>query len=116
MTVRRIVADLAADAPRDVAAFYKALLDLDIAMDMGWIVTLRGDTQAPVQLSIASEGGSGTGVPYLSIEVDDVVEVFARAEALKAEIVYPLTEEPWGVRRFFVTDPSGRTLNILQHI
>jgi hypothetical protein len=29
--------------------------------------------------------------------------------------VHPLTDEPWGVRRFFVRDPSGKVLNILSH-
>jgi uncharacterized glyoxalase superfamily protein PhnB len=32
------------------------------------------------------------------------------------EIAYPLTDEPWGVRRFFVVDPSGTVLNIMSHI
>lgn len=110
------MADLGAPGPAEVAAFYQAMFDLEIAMDMGWIVTLRGTTEAPVQLSIASEGGSGTPVPHLSIEVDDVETVLARATDLAAPIPYPLTDEPWGVRRFFVTDPSGRIVNVLQHI
>lgn len=113
--VRRIVADLAAEQPAEVAAFYRALFDLDILMDMGWIVTLGGKDAAAVQLSIASEGGSGTSVPHLSIEVDDVDEVHGRAVKAGAEIVYPMTEEPWGVRRFFVHDPGGRVLNVLAH-
>ena len=31
------------------------------------------------------------------------------------ELVYPLTEEPWGVRRFFVKDPNGVVLNVASH-
>ena len=27
----------------------------------------------------------------------------------------PLTDEPWGVRRFFVREPGGLVLNILGH-
>jgi hypothetical protein len=30
--------------------------------------------------------------------------------------VYPLTNEPWGVRRFFVTDPNGIVINVMSHI
>jgi hypothetical protein len=26
-----------------------------------------------------------------------------------------LTDEPWGVRRFFVTDPNGVVINVLGH-
>jgi hypothetical protein len=30
--------------------------------------------------------------------------------------VYPLSDEPWGVRRFFVQDPSGTVVNVLAHL
>lgn len=62
-----------------------------------------------------SEGGSGAPVPDLSIEVDDVDVVHDRAKQLGCEIVYDLTDEPWGVRRFFVADPTGKILNVLSH-
>ena len=32
------------------------------------------------------------------------------------EIVYALAEEPWGVRRFFVRDPNGAIVNVMQHL
>ena len=27
-------------------------------------------------------------------------------------MVYPLTDEPWGVRRFFVRAPGGHVINV----
>ena len=30
-------------------------------------------------------------------------------------VVYPLTDEPWGVRRFFLRDPGGTVVNVLAH-
>ncbi|WP_201754440.1 VOC family protein [Micromonospora rubida] len=39
----------------------------------------------------------------------------AAALAAGAEIVHELTEEPWGVRRFFVRDPDGHVINVLAH-
>jgi uncharacterized glyoxalase superfamily protein PhnB len=115
MTVRRIVANLAAEDPGPTRAFYERLLDLEVVIDFGWIVTLAADAKAAPQLSIASEGGSGTPVPRLSIEVDDVDRVYARATSAGYDIVYDLTDEPWGVRRFFVRDPCGTVVNILSH-
>ena len=115
MTVRRIVANIAAPDPERARAFYGALLDLDVVMDLGWIVTFASEATAPAQVSIASEGGSGTPVPDLSIKVDDVDAVYRRARAAGHEITYDITDEPWGVRRFYVRDPFGRTLNILAH-
>ena len=51
----------------------------------------------------------------VSIEVDDVDEVHDRALTAGADIVYPLTDEEWGLRRFFVRDPNGTVINVTQH-
>ncbi len=115
MAVRRIVANFAAPDPAAVRPFYRDLLGLRTVMDHGWIVTFAADERAAPQVSFASEGGSGTPVPDLSIEVDDVDEVYRRAIAAKVEMVYDITDEPWGVRRFHVRDPLGRLINILSH-
>jgi lactoylglutathione lyase len=68
-----------------------------------------------VQLSVAQEGGSGTDVPDLSVEVDDLEEALRRVKAAGIPLAYGPTREPWGVRRFYVRDPFGRLVNILQH-
>ena len=115
MTVRRIVANLTAADPASARAFYQGLLDLEVVMDHGWILTFASKASTVPQLSVASEGGSGTPVPDLSIEVDDVDRIYRRALAQGLEIVYGITDEPWGVRRFFVRDPLGNLLNILAH-
>ncbi|KQU76086.1 glyoxalase [Aminobacter sp. DSM 101952] len=115
MTVRRIVANLHAADPRAAQTFYGELLGLDVLMDHGWILTFgAGGTMMP-QLGVASEGGQGAPVPVLSIEVDDVDELYRRVKAAGHEIVYDLADEPWGVRRFFVRDPLGNIINILDH-
>lgn len=115
MTVRRIVVNLAADDLARGQAFYKDLLGLEVVMDHGWIRTFAADTRAAPQISIATQGGSGTPVPDLSIEVDDVDEVHRRAVAADFEITYGIVDEPWGVRRFYVRDPFGKLVNILAH-
>ena len=70
---------------------------------------------ASVQVSIMSEGGSGTPVPDLSIEVDDLEAALARVKAAGIAIEYGPADEPWGVRRFYVRDPFGKLVNILVH-
>ena len=115
MAVKRIVANLSTDTVAEVRDFYQELFELETVMDMGWIATLSNGASMPVQLSIASEGGSGTAVPDLTIEVTDVQEVYARAQNMGLMIAYPLTHEPWGIRRFFLRDPSGRLLNVAEH-
>lgn len=115
MTVRRIVPDLRMDRPEEAKAFYEGLFGLNVVMDQGWIMTFASDETAKPQLSVMSEGGSGTPVPDMSIEVDDVDAVYAKARDAGCEILYDITDEPWGVRRFYVQDPGGRVLNVLAH-
>jgi len=115
MAVKKIVANIASDQIAEVRAFYEAVFELDMAMDLGWICTMTSGTDGPVQMSIAREGGSGTQVPDLSIEVDDLDDVYTRATALGHTIEYPMTTEPWGVRRFYLRDPAGKVLNVLSH-
>jgi len=115
MAVRRIVSNIGTSSIAEVRRFYETLFDLHSVMDHGWLVTLASGEQALTQIGIATEGGSGTPVPDLSIEVDDVDDVYQRAKRLGLEIVYELTDEPWGVRRFYLTDPAGKLLNVLSH-
>ena len=115
MSVKRIVADLETANPGEVAAFYERIFDLRVVMDQGFVVTVAADTKTPVQLSFASEGGSGTAVPGLSIEVDSLDETLNRVNEAGIAIEYGPVDEPWGVRRFFIRDPAGTLLNILHH-
>ena len=116
MKVKRIMANI---ATKDVAAakrFYQDILGLDRLMDHGWLVTYGSSEKMSVQVSIASEGGSGTPVPDLSIEVDDVEAALQRMKKAKIPIEYGPVVEPWGVRRFYVRDPFGTLINILTHL
>jgi catechol 2,3-dioxygenase-like lactoylglutathione lyase family enzyme len=58
----------------------------------------------------------GDVLPQISIEVGDVDDVHSRAVSRGLHIVYPITNEPWGVRRFFVTDPNGTVINVMCHM
>lgn len=115
MAVKRIVADIGTTNVEETKAFYMKVFDLELAMDIGWIATLSTGTNGPAQISIMSEGGSGAPIPDLSIEVDDVDQVLAKAQNYSTEIIYPLTDEPWGVRRFYLRDPAGKIVNVLSH-
>lgn len=115
MKVKRIIANIPAAHPASVDEFYRDILGLELAMDHGWIRTYAGSDKMVVQISFASEGGSGTPVPDLSIEVDDLDEALRRVEKSKIPVEYGPADEPWGVRRFYVKDPLGRLINILQH-
>ncbi|MEV5509658.1 VOC family protein [Streptomyces orinoci] len=114
MHIRRIVPNLRSAAPEESAGFYR-LLGLEEVMDHGWIRTLAGPGSPTVQLSLTSGDKTAPVTPDLSIEVSDVDASYDALRDSGAEIVYPLTDEDWGVRRFFVRDPDGRVVNVLGH-
>lgn len=116
MKVKRIVANI---NTQDIAAakcFYKDVLGLDVLMNHGWITTYGSREKMVVQISFASEGGSDTAVPDLSIEVDDVDAAYERMLKAGFPVQYGPVDEPWGVRRFYVRDPFGKLINIVAHV
>jgi catechol 2,3-dioxygenase-like lactoylglutathione lyase family enzyme len=113
--VKRIVCNIGTTDIIGARQFYYDILGLNVVMDLGWIATYGSDQAMPVQISFAKEGGSGTPVPDLSIEVDDLDATFDAMKTAGFRIEYGPADEPWGVRRFYVRDPFGKLVNILIH-
>jgi predicted enzyme related to lactoylglutathione lyase len=115
VTVRRVVPNFRSDEPGGGRAFYEDVLGFDLAMDMGWIVTFVSPANPSAQVSMIRQDASAPVHPDASVEVDDVDATHAKAVGGGFEVVYPLTDEPWGVRRFFVRDPNGKVINVMSH-
>jgi catechol 2,3-dioxygenase-like lactoylglutathione lyase family enzyme len=115
MQVLRIVTNLGSAKLAGAEKFYGEVLGMKRVMDHGWIKTYASPAESTVQISVATEGGSGTAVPDVSIEVDDVDEAHTRMVNAGFVIEYGLVDEPWGVRRFYVRDPFNKLINILSH-
>ena len=115
MAVKRIVANIDTKDVASAKRFYQDVLGLDLLMDHGWIATYGSQEAMSTQLSFASQGGSGTPTPDLSIEVDDLDDTLERMRSAGFAIEYGPVDEPWGVRRFYVRDPFGKLVNILAH-
>lgn len=113
MAVTRIIANLTAPNPIELAKFYQEVFQLDIPLDMGWIAFLSNDTAQKIELHTASEGGSGTELPVISIGVDDLDATETAVRAAGAAVVYGPVKEDWGLRRFFFRDPAGNLVNVV---
>ncbi len=115
MSIRRIVPNVASDHPAQSKEFYTSFLDLEVAMERDEIIIFADPENPTTQISLIRPQ---TDIPHpnVSIEVADVDMLYNRAEAQELDIVYPLTDEPWGVRRFFVQEPNGAIINILSHL
>jgi catechol 2,3-dioxygenase-like lactoylglutathione lyase family enzyme len=115
MTIRRVVPDISSERIDESRDFYVGLLGFRVAMDMGWVVTFASPANPTAQITLLRDDASSRAVAQVTIEVADVDAIHAEAVRRGAEIVYPLTDEAWGVRRFFVRDPNGIVLNIMCH-
>ncbi|GAA1569525.1 VOC family protein [Kribbella hippodromi] len=115
-------ATIVTDRPAEVAAFYTQYLDLQVGIDLGWFITVRRGT-ADWELAVCERGHPTVPAAVSALTestnvfgfvVEDVDKI---ADALRAGGVQlesdPVTE-PFGQRHFFVRDPAGTWLDVIQ--
>jgi predicted enzyme related to lactoylglutathione lyase len=115
MSIRRVVPDITTQRLEESREFYVGLLGFEVAMDMDWVVNLVSPDNPTAQVILMTRDAAAPVQPQMSIEVGDVDAVHQAAVDRGDNIVYPLTDEPWGVRRFFVQDPNGVVINVVSH-
>jgi catechol 2,3-dioxygenase-like lactoylglutathione lyase family enzyme len=113
VTIERAVPNIRSESLDETREFFVRLLGFEVAMDLGWVVTVASPTNSSVQVTIV--GNDDPAAPGISVEVDDVDSVHATAVERGLEIAYPLRDEEWGVRRFMLREPSGTIVNVLSH-
>jgi uncharacterized glyoxalase superfamily protein PhnB len=101
------------ERPAETRDFFVDLLGFDVVMDIGWVVTVASPANPAAQVNII--GNDDPSAPGISVEVADVDAAHARAVEQGREIVYPIRDEEWGVRRFMLREPSGTIVNVLSH-
>lgn len=119
ISIQRIVPNIYSGSLGASKKFYLDFLGMVLVMDQGWILTFASkyNPTAPINIfeSEGTENPDNSSV-FLPIEVSDVDEIYERAEKMDYKILYEITNEEWGVRRFFVKDPNGAKINLLAHI
>ncbi|OIJ85664.1 VOC family protein [Streptomyces colonosanans] len=114
MAVRRVMPIIQSEAAKESREFY-GLLGFEEVMNLGWIMTLASPSNPAAQVSVVTGDKTAPVTPDVSVEVDDVEAAYTIMRDSGAEIIHPLQDEEWGVRRFFVRDPNGRVVNVLSH-
>ncbi len=117
MAVRRIVAYAGGHEISASREFYVEVLGMQVAMEDP-VLDLRSPDNATAELIIGAQEMQGPK-PSFGVDVGDPAAVDAAHDEVVRRglrVVYPLTDEPWGVRRFFVEDPGGTIVNVLAHI
>ena len=113
MTASRAVPNIRTERPAETRDFFVELLGFEVAMDLGWIVTVTSPDNPSAQVSIIAN--DDMSAPGISVGVADVDAVHAKAVEQGLEIVYPVRDEEWGVRRFMLREPSGTVVNVVAH-
>jgi uncharacterized glyoxalase superfamily protein PhnB len=114
MAIHRVMPIIPSEATQESREFY-GLLGFEEVMNLGWVMTMASPSTPAAQVSFMTSDKTAPVSPDMSVEVDDVDAAYAVMRDSGAEIVHPLQDEEWGVRRFFVRDPNGRVINVLSH-
>ncbi|MFC8180429.1 MULTISPECIES: VOC family protein [Nocardiaceae] len=115
MRARKIVTNLTVADIDAAKGFYEQFLGLETQeFSLGWVARFTApDGDASVQLVTRDRTSPVDSV--MSVMTDDVDAAYDEAVGAGYEIVHPVTDEPWGVRRFLVRAPDGNVVNIVRH-
>jgi uncharacterized glyoxalase superfamily protein PhnB len=110
---------------KDSREFFVHGFGLHVVFEASWVVMLSHTEAGSISVGLMSsehpssppgpETFAGRGM-LLTLQVDDARALHARLATDGVPITYPLTDAPWGQRRFMVTDPSGIVVDVVQQI
>ena len=83
-------------------------------MNQGWVARFTSP-ESGASVQVVTRDATAPEDSVMTIKVDDVDAACDEAQRRGYEVVHPLTDEPWGIRRFFVRGPDGHVINVAQH-
>ena len=115
MRVVRVIADLQVDDLDVAREFYGGFLGLtEQEFNLGWVAR-HTSPETGAMIQVLTQDVAAPENPVISVLTPDIDSAYEEAQHLGLDIVYPLTSEPWGVRRFFVRAPDGNVINVVMH-
>jgi catechol 2,3-dioxygenase-like lactoylglutathione lyase family enzyme len=110
------------DRLRDCRDFHVRWFEFEVVFEASWIVVLSGGALTvafmhPEHPSSPPKPGAYTGDGmFLTLQVADARAEYELVTAAGLRCDLELTDEPWGQRRFGVTDPSGMWVDVVEQI
>jgi catechol 2,3-dioxygenase-like lactoylglutathione lyase family enzyme len=115
MRVKKISTNLHVDDIDRAREFWADWMGLrEEEFNLGWVARFT-DPDSGAHVQLVTRDATAPEDSALSVHVEDVEDAYAEAQQRGYEIVLPLRDETWGVRRFFVRSPDGTLLNVVQH-
>ncbi|XAS75212.1 VOC family protein [Dermatophilaceae bacterium Sec6.4] len=114
MKASEVITNLHTDDVERAREFFHFLGLTQDGMNQGWVARFSSpDSGACVQ--VVTRDATAPEDSVMTIRVDDVDAAYEEAQRRGYEVVHPLTDEPWGIRRFFVRSPDGQVINVAAH-
>jgi catechol 2,3-dioxygenase-like lactoylglutathione lyase family enzyme len=113
------------DKLRDCRDFYRRWFGFEVGFEASWFVLLNGSGARPATLAFMhTEHPSSPPTPaafrgdgaFITFQVADAEAEYRRLVEAGLSCDLPLTEEPWGQRRFGVVDPAGMWVDVVEQI
>ena len=103
--------------------YYRRYFDFEPVFESSWFVLMSSAGDRPVSIAFmhpehpssppdpAAHRGDGS---FLTLQVGDADAEYERLLGTGLRFDLPLTDEPWGQRRFGLTDPSGMWVDVVE--
>lgn len=109
---------------QETKAFYTEILGFGITFENDFYVLMHTPNESaeisflkpnhPSQQPIFQQAFEGRGV-YLTIEVENVDEVYKQLKNKNVEFEVEIRDEDWGDRHFVIMDPNGIGIDIVTY-
>ena len=109
---------------QETKKFYTEFLDFGVSFENEFYLLLHTPNQSaeisfllpnhPSQKPIFQSAFNGKGM-YLTIEVENVDEVYKQLKEKGIQMEIEIRDEPWGDRHFAIKDPNGIGIDIVTY-
>lgn len=120
----RMNAGIVSEKLKESKDFYMNVLDFGISFENEFYVLLHTADKSseisflksnhPSQMPLFQTAYNGNGA-YLTIEVENVDEVYRRVKEKNVAIEIEIRDEAWGDRHFAIVDPNGLGIDIVTY-
>ncbi len=103
--------------------FYVKHFGMDVIFEAGWVTMLGNGRSGRIALGLMTpdhptnppgpEVFDGKGM-IVTVQVADAAEAHTTLKQNGVHIFYGLHDEPWGQRRFTLTDPNGIIVDVVE--
>ncbi|MGV3765204.1 MAG: VOC family protein [Chitinophagaceae bacterium] len=124
ITTMEMNAGIVTNKLEETKAFYQEVLHFGITFENDFYLLMHTPGKQaelafllpdhPSQQPLFQPAFSGKGM-FLTIEVDNVDEVYKEITAKHIPIAITLRDEPWGDRHFAIMDPNGIGIDIVTY-